>query len=64
MLLKILNYLGYAKILFKADQAPALVKLVEHVRDHKGEDIVRLVWNTALFTTHKHTDSPNVLYNL
>ena len=42
-LLKCVNYLGYNNnIIMKSDQEPAIIKLLEHVRDHKGADLVQL----------------------
>ena len=40
MLIRALNFLGYKRAILKSDQEPAILRLLEHVRDHTGEDMV------------------------
>ena len=38
MVLRATNFLGYSRLILKSDQEPAIVKVLEHVRDHRGEE--------------------------
>ena len=42
MLNRALNFLGYKHVLMKDDQEPAIVRLLEHVRDYRGPDAVHI----------------------
>ena len=42
LLLKVLGFLGYSRVVMKSDQETAIVRLLEHVRDAKGEDTVQI----------------------
>ena len=42
MLIRALNFLGYPRVIMKSDQEAASVKVLEHVRDHKGSDVLQL----------------------
>ena len=42
MLLRAIQFLGYGRLILKSDQEPAIVKVLEHVRDHRGEETTQI----------------------